>query len=204
MPNWNEQRQVNRLLNRDPKAWNELFVQIGDFLKSVAITCPGINRDNVDDLVQEVYVRVLLGLPAFTGKATLRTWIVTILRNLARDWAKRDSSGRAVRFVGPDCLTECPAPDPGLGEALLSRLQKLIEETVRRELDLKQCRALPPWMQPDGRGSSVAGRCGGSQESSRQIRHRGMALVRERLQESERWKELNDDFVLAGRTTLTS
>ena len=46
---------------------------------------------SVDDVVQETWVAVIRGLPNFRGEASLRTWAMSILSNIARKQGAKDS-----------------------------------------------------------------------------------------------------------------
>jgi RNA polymerase sigma-70 factor (ECF subfamily) len=41
------------------------------------------NRDDIDDAVQEAFIRVYRGLPSFSGRSSLSTWIWSVARNNA-------------------------------------------------------------------------------------------------------------------------
>jgi RNA polymerase sigma-70 factor (ECF subfamily) len=66
-----------------------------------------------DDVVQETWIAVLHGLDGFEGRASLRTWIVRILMNVARGRTERDR--RHVPFSAFADPTGQPEPsvDPG-------------------------------------------------------------------------------------------
>ncbi len=41
------------------------------------------NRDDIDDAVQESFIRIYRGLPSFSGRSSLSTWIWSVARNNA-------------------------------------------------------------------------------------------------------------------------
>jgi RNA polymerase sigma-70 factor (ECF subfamily) len=41
------------------------------------------NRDDIDDAVQEAFIRIYRGLPSFSGRSSLSTWIWSVARNNA-------------------------------------------------------------------------------------------------------------------------
>ncbi len=41
------------------------------------------NRGDIDDAVQEAFIRVYRGLPSFSGRSSLSTWIWSVARNNA-------------------------------------------------------------------------------------------------------------------------
>jgi RNA polymerase sigma-70 factor (ECF subfamily) len=44
-----------------------------------------VDRDTADDLTQEIYLRALRALPAFEGRAGVRTWLLAIARRACAD-----------------------------------------------------------------------------------------------------------------------
>jgi RNA polymerase sigma-70 factor, ECF subfamily len=54
------------------------------------------NRQVAEEVVQETWLAVLLGLKQFEGRSALKTWIVRILLNKAKTRAQRE--GRSVPF----------------------------------------------------------------------------------------------------------
>jgi RNA polymerase sigma-70 factor (ECF subfamily) len=60
-----------------------------------------------EEVVQDAWLNVLRGLERFEGRASLRTWIFTILVNCARRRAARE--GRSVPF---SALADAPSADP--------------------------------------------------------------------------------------------
>ena len=42
-------------------------------------------QDELDDLVQETFIKVFAGYQSFSGKSSLKTWIFSIALNVARD-----------------------------------------------------------------------------------------------------------------------
>ena len=45
-------------------------------------------REDVEDLVQDAFIRAFASLEGFRGESSLRTWLCTIARNLVRDRAR--------------------------------------------------------------------------------------------------------------------
>lgn len=52
------------------------------------------NREQTEDLVQEVYIRVLKAYERFEGKSSEKTWLFSIARNVAIDFFRKQKSWR--------------------------------------------------------------------------------------------------------------
>jgi len=78
---------------------------------------PGSNR--VDDVAQEVFLRIHRGLPYFRGQARLATWIYRIVLNLCSE-----ERGRPVREVSMTPTDpEAPPLDPGGADAAFTQIE---------------------------------------------------------------------------------
>jgi RNA polymerase sigma-70 factor, ECF subfamily len=78
------------------------------------------NRDEAEDLTQEVFVKVWKALPRFDERATLSTWIYAITRN---------TSVSALRGRRETCdVEESTAPSDTEGEVERMLLQRLIDQ----------------------------------------------------------------------------
>ncbi|EKN67409.1 RNA polymerase sigma factor SigX [Schinkia azotoformans] len=57
------------------------------------------NREQAEDLVQEVYIKVLQSYDRFEGRSSEKTWLFSIARHVAIDWfrkQKRTADGNAI------------------------------------------------------------------------------------------------------------
>lgn len=50
------------------------------------------NREVAEDLIQEVYIRVLRSYDKFEGKSSLKTWLFSIARNVSIDYFRKQQS----------------------------------------------------------------------------------------------------------------
>jgi RNA polymerase sigma-70 factor, ECF subfamily len=53
------------------------------------------NRELAEDLVQEVYIRVLKAYDKFEGRSSEKTWLFSIARHVAIDWFRKQKSIRS-------------------------------------------------------------------------------------------------------------
>lgn len=79
----------------------------------------------VEDILQEVYLKVFLKMDSFQGKASMKTWIYKITRNQCIDYLRSRSYQSTV-------LTECPE------EIIESEQLAYDKEGVERKLMKKQ------------------------------------------------------------------
>lgn len=103
-----------------------------------------VNREqDLEDLNQEVFLRVYKGLNGFRGTASFKSWLFSIAHNTAAHWIKRFSSTeRRGKTPANDSPTEDPMeqiPDPSEGPLValvqteaVSDLHKAIEELPER------------------------------------------------------------------------
>jgi len=73
-------------------------------------------RSVAEEVVQDGWVAVLNGLDRFEGRSTLRTWVLQIVANIARDRGARES--RSLPFSALEVAAEEPLVEP---ERLLRR-----------------------------------------------------------------------------------
>jgi RNA polymerase sigma-70 factor, ECF subfamily len=52
------------------------------------------NREQAEDLVQEVYIRVLKAYDKFEGRSSEKTWLFSIARHVAIDWFRKQKTIR--------------------------------------------------------------------------------------------------------------
>lgn len=79
-----------------------------------ALACCGHRREDAEDVLHDVYVKVLGGEARFEGRSALKTWLFGVIRQTARARRRRDSMRRllgvrhASRLDGP---TPIGSPD---------------------------------------------------------------------------------------------
>ncbi len=73
------------------------------------------SREHVDDLAQEVFIRLYRALPAFRGESLLSTYLYRIVANVAQDeWKRRRRDERPlVSFSQEESEWEDRLPHPG-------------------------------------------------------------------------------------------
>lgn len=99
------------------------------------------DRSDVEDVAQEVFIKVFRGLPGFRGNAKFSTWVYTIARNEAINAVRRtDPAGTSIE----DVVVETPEdsrPDEQYRRKIrrehLERCLSEIDENHRLVLELR-------------------------------------------------------------------
>jgi RNA polymerase sigma-70 factor (ECF subfamily) len=83
---------IERCRGGDLEAFDQLVLQHQQEVFAVALRMLG-DRDEAQDVAQDVFVRAYRAIGAFRGEAKLSTWLVSITMNLCRNrrrwWARR-------------------------------------------------------------------------------------------------------------------
>jgi RNA polymerase sigma-70 factor (ECF subfamily) len=85
-------------------------------------------RDEVDELVQDTFVRAFQALDGFRGESSLRTWLFTIARRLELDRRRAGARRRAREVdVEADSAVEHTALDAVVADETQARLRRAVE-----------------------------------------------------------------------------
>jgi RNA polymerase sigma-70 factor (ECF subfamily) len=96
------------LRDRDPAAFGGLFDRHTPALYALAVRLVGGPGREAEDVVQETWVRAVERFEGFGWRSQLRTWLLGIAINCARELLRRRSPGFPLEAVGE------PAPAPQL------------------------------------------------------------------------------------------
>jgi RNA polymerase sigma-70 factor (ECF subfamily) len=103
-----ERALIDRLRQRDPDAVAELFDGHARQVRSLLARVLGPDQD-LEDLFQEVFTRVLTRGPSLNGQSAPRAWLYGIAVNVAREEITRRRRRRWLRL--PGTLPDPPAHD---------------------------------------------------------------------------------------------
>lgn len=85
-------------------------------------------REAVEELVQDTFVRAFSSLDSFRGESSLRTWLFTIERRLMLDRRRSERRQKVMVSVkAADAVTEYDALDSLLAEEAQSRVRKAVD-----------------------------------------------------------------------------
>ncbi|MEP6690864.1 MAG: sigma-70 family RNA polymerase sigma factor [Gemmatimonadaceae bacterium] len=95
---------------------------VARFLSSLGL------RHEVEEVVQDTFVRAFASLDRFRAESSLRTWLFTIARNLVRDRARSAKWQRRVVSIEEDhAATEHDALDAAVADETQQRMREAVE-----------------------------------------------------------------------------
>ena len=156
------------------------------------------SRATADEIIQETWMAALRGIARFEGRAAVKTWLFSILRNLARSRGKRDVRLRMFSdMAGPEGAADVPfmdrqttagrdamwvqSSDPErqlLVRELGDELDRAIATLPARQREVLVLRDVEGWT-----GEEVCNAMGISQTNQRVMLHR----ARDRVRNEIRW-----------------
>ncbi|MBL4633085.1 MAG: sigma-70 family RNA polymerase sigma factor [Kofleriaceae bacterium] len=136
-----ERRLIRRLKDRDERAFSELIEEQGDRVFNLCFRMLG-NRQEAEDLAQEVFITVFKSVDSFRGDSKLSTWLYRIASNLSKnrikylarrhDRSKVEFDEGIDRNAASDSLTspkQAKRPDENMeGQQLEQIMQQAISE----------------------------------------------------------------------------
>jgi RNA polymerase sigma factor (sigma-70 family) len=146
-----------------------------------AVCCCARDRGVADDVVQEVYVKVLGGKAKYDGRSDFKTWLFAVIRHTAADERRRNLLRRLRLWpyqppIAPEetadatlCRSELQHAFRQALAALPRRQQQILQLVFYHDLSL----------------SESAGVMGVSLGSARTHYDRGKKAIRERLEEHD-------------------
>ncbi|QDF69289.1 RNA polymerase sigma factor [Mycobacteroides chelonae] len=150
------------------------------------------SREIAEEVVQEAWLALCKGIDAFEGRSTLRTWLFTILINIAKERGireRRDTAKAIAAFTGgtvdpgrrddaaPHSFPETPE-NLVLSEELLAHVVLQLDglpETQRVVVTMRDLLGLD--------SKEVAEHLGITSANQRVLLHRGRAAVRQGLED---------------------
>lgn len=116
---------IDRWKAGDSRAATTLVERHADALARFAVSSG--ERSEIEELVQDTFVRAFSSIDSFRGESTFRTWLFTIERRLMLDRRRSERRQRTTVPVEPsDAVTEFDALDNLLAEEAESRVRKAV------------------------------------------------------------------------------
>ncbi len=160
----------------DRAAFGQLYERYARMVHGVLLARVPVGE--VDDLVQDVFMRALRRLSTLRETASFGAWLAAIARNVANDYHRRSVPEEPLTDDATDqeiqCGTSCADQDE-LAVAILEAVMSL-SETYRETLILRLVEGMT--------GPEIAARTGMTHGSVRVNLHRGMEQLRAKLNAS--------------------
>src|SRR3954464_3029821 len=116
---------IQRWKNGDQRAATALVARHSPALARFAVSSGA--RADIDDLVQDTFVRAFNSIDGFRGESSFRTWLFTIERRLLLDRVRSEKRRRGgVEIKEGDAVTEFDALDGMVAGEMEGRLQHAI------------------------------------------------------------------------------
>jgi RNA polymerase sigma-70 factor, ECF subfamily len=166
---------IERWRRGEQRAATELVARHADALARFAVA-RGERRD-VEELVQDTFVRAFASLDSFRGDSSLRTWLFTIERRLMLDRRRAEKRGRgSVEIQEGDVSTEYDALDSVVAGETEGQLREAITRLSPTQREVFALRV--------GEGMSykeIADAVGTTEGAARVHYHNAMRAVKEFL-----------------------
>jgi RNA polymerase sigma-70 factor, ECF subfamily len=123
-----EPELIARCQQGDEAAFRELVDRHKELVFGV-LARSSVDRSRVEDLAQEVFLKIYRGLPYFRGEARLTTWIFRIVLNLLAQESQKRRAAREVPLDAEQPRHEPRSPDRAMSDLeLRDRLEKAMAQ----------------------------------------------------------------------------
>jgi RNA polymerase sigma-70 factor (ECF subfamily) len=169
----------------DRAAFGGLYARYARMVHGILLA--RVPAGDVDDLVQDVFLRALPRLGDLRDVARFGPWIAAITRNRANDYYRQTRAVAAVTESLPEDEAELPAGNtaPDAEAAAILALVRSLPEAYRETLILRLVEGMT--------GPEIALRTGLTPGSVRVNLHRGMQQLREKLNQASLGSGLQAD-----------
>jgi RNA polymerase sigma-70 factor, ECF subfamily len=158
---------VSAVANGDRTAFDRMYRRFAPMVHGLLLA--RVPRDEVDDLVQDVFLQAFERLPSLREPGAFGGWLATIARNRANDFHRRRPETEPIQ---PEHLRSSTTEAVAEAAMVLDRIRSL-PDAYRETLVLRLVEGLT--------GPEIAGLTGLTPDSVRVNLHRGMKLLREQL-----------------------
>ncbi len=134
-------------------------------------------RGDVEELVQDTFVRAFASLDGFRADSSLRTWLFTIARRLLLDRRRAERRrGDQVQVQDADAMTEFDALDTLVADESRRRLRLAVQELTPTQRDVFTLRVSEGLSYKE-----IAGVVGTTEGAARVHYHNAMRAIKEFL-----------------------
>jgi len=137
-------------------------------------------REEIDELVQDTFVRAFQSLDSFRADSQLRTWLFTICKRLLLDRLRAERRRRDVAEVDErDAATEYDALDTMVGDELAERLRDAVSGLTDLQREVFSLRV------NEGMAYAEIAQAVGSTEGACRVHyHNAIKAIKERLHDA--------------------
>lgn len=137
-------------------------------------------REEIDELVQDTFVRAFQSLDSFRADSQLRTWLFTICKRLHLDRLRAERRRRDVAEVDErDAATEYDALDTMVGDELAERLREAVSGLTDLQREVFSLRV------NEGMAYAEIAEAVGSTEGACRVHyHNAIKAIKERLHDA--------------------
>jgi len=159
----------------DRAAFGALYARYAKMIHGILLA--KVPAHDVDDLLQDVFLRALPKLRDLRDVTRFGPWLAAIARNRANDYYRQSGSAAALidSFSEEDTEEPASAPAPGANAAMILALVRSLPEAYSETLILRLVEGMT--------GPEIAERTGLTPGSVRVNLHRGMKQLREKLRQ---------------------
>ncbi|MGI8510442.1 MAG: RNA polymerase sigma factor [Gemmatimonadaceae bacterium] len=138
-------------------------------------------RDSVDEVVQDTFVRAFAAIDSFRGESAFRTWLFTIARRLILDRRRSEHRSRNVSSVEEgDAVTQFDALDSMVADESLMRVRRALGSLSPKQREIFTLRV------EQGLSYKEIAEISGSTEGAARVHyHNAMRAVKEFLNVDE-------------------
>jgi len=126
---------VRRAARGEESAYGELYQRTRPLVARLTAGFATLDADEVEDVIQETYVRAFKALPRLKEAGAFEAWLLSIARNRARTRLERKSHIRRIEEETPDPQPEAvpPLPESLQVERDIAEVRQLIAELPEGE-----------------------------------------------------------------------
>ena len=125
-PEETDMELINRWKAGDSRAATRLVGRHSQALARFAASAG--EREGIEELVQDTFVRAFASLDSFRGESTMRTWLFTIERRLMLDRRRAERRSReTVPIEESDHMSEYGALDALIADEVQERVRRSLE-----------------------------------------------------------------------------
>lgn len=130
-----DQQLVELVLEGDHTAFEYLFTRYREAIYLLMLSRLGGNAQDVDDIIQETFIKVFINIHRYDPRYTFGQWIYTIARNTLIDFKRKQHNDTSIddRFIIP----EAPIPTPEQSVINL-QVRSQIENSLRQLSPIQQ------------------------------------------------------------------